>query len=96
MVQFGEKLPPLASLELLAAEYLREINISVFIYYLLRVTCFLDALKMSSKWKEMRIKKEKVEVLPQTIYSRKETGKQKTGIMEFLALNSVSCELFEQ
>ena len=51
---------------------------------------------MSSKWKEMRIKKEKVEVLPQTIYSKKETGKQKTGIMEFLALNSVPCELFEQ
>ena len=78
-VQFGEKLsyilPPLASLELLAAEYLRETNISNCIYHLLMVTCSLDALKKSSKRKEMRIKKEKVEVLQQTIYSRKETGK---------------------
>ena len=40
------------------------------------VTCSLDALKKSSKRKEMIIKKEKVEVLQQTIiYSRKETGK---------------------
>ena len=39
------------------------------------VTCSLDALKKSSKRKEMRIKKEKVEVFQQTIYSRKETGK---------------------
>ena len=39
------------------------------------VTFPLDALKKSSKRKEMRIKKEKVEVLQQTIYSRKETGK---------------------
>ena len=78
--QFREKLscilPPLASLELLAAEYLRETNISNCIYHLLMVTCSLDALKKSSKRKEMIIKKEKVEVLQQTIiYSRKETGK---------------------
>ena len=39
------------------------------------VTCFLDALKKSSKRKEMRIKKEKAEVLQQTIYSRKEAGR---------------------
>ena len=39
------------------------------------VTCSLDALKNFSKRKEMRINKEKVEVLQQTIYSRKETGK---------------------
>ena len=32
-----------------------------------------NILKKSSKKKEMRIKKEKVEVLQQTIYSRKET-----------------------
>ena len=38
------------------------------------VTCSLDAFKKSSKRKEMRIKKEKVEVL-QTMCSRKETGK---------------------
>ena len=39
------------------------------------VTFPLDALKKSSKRKEMRIKKEKVELLQQTINSRKETGK---------------------
>ena len=39
------------------------------------VTCSLDALKTPSKTTEMRIKKEKVEVLEQTLYSRKETGK---------------------
>ena len=39
------------------------------------VTCPLDALKKCSKREEMRIKKGKVEVLQQTIYSRKETGK---------------------
>ena len=38
-------------------------------------TCSLDALKKPSKRKEMRIKKEKVEVLQQIIYSRKETRK---------------------
>ena len=77
LVQFGEKLgyifPLLASLELLAAEYLRQSNISNFIHHLVMVTCSLDALKKSSKRKGMRIKKEKVEVLQQTIYSRKET-----------------------
>ena len=50
------------------------------------VTCSLDALKKCSKRKEMRIKQEKAEVLQQTIYSRKETGKQKIGMMKFLAL----------
>ena len=40
------------------------------------VTCSLDALKKSLIRKEMRIKKEKVEVLQQTIiYSRKEKRK---------------------
>ena len=77
--QFREKLscilPPLASLELLAAVYLCETNISKFVYHLLMVTCSIDALKNSSKRKEMRVKKEKVEVLQQIIYSRKETGK---------------------
>ena len=71
-------LPPLASLELLAAEYLRETNISNFIYHLLMVTCSLDALKKSSKRKEMS---QKVEVLEQTIYSRKKTGKLKIRMM---------------
>ena len=49
MVQFWEKLsyilPPLAFLELLAAEYLSETNLSNFIYHLLMITCSLDALK---------------------------------------------------
>ena len=62
-------------LELLAAKFLREINLQIFIYHSLMVTCSLDALKKSSKTKEMRIKKEKVEVLQQTIDSRKETEK---------------------
>ena len=39
------------------------------------VICSLDALKKSSKRKEMRIKKEKVEVLQQTICSRQEIKK---------------------
>ena len=39
------------------------------------ITCSLDALKKFFKRKEMRIKKEKVEVLQQNIYSRKKTGK---------------------
>ena len=38
-------------------------------------TCSLDAWKMSSKRKEMRIKKVIVEVLQKTIYSRREAGK---------------------
>ena len=61
--QFREKLscilPPLASLELLAAEYLRETNISNCIYHLLMVTCSLDALKKSWRRKDMRIKRKK-------------------------------------
>ena len=71
----GNTLSSLTSLELLAAEYFWEANIANFIYNLLMVSCSLDALKKSSKRKEMRIKKEKIEVLQQTIYSRKETGK---------------------
>ena len=38
------------------------------------VTYSLDALKKSSKRKNMKIKKEKVDVLQQNIYSKKETG----------------------
>lgn len=32
------------------------------------ITCSLHALKSSSKWKEMRMKQEKIEMLQQTIY----------------------------
>ena len=46
-------------LELLAAEYLPETNISIFIYHSLMVTCSLDVLKKFSKRKQMRIKKGK-------------------------------------
>ena len=74
-------LPQLSSLELLAAEYLRETNMLNFIYHLLMVTCSLDALKKTSNRKKMRINMEKVKVLQQTIYSRKE-------MMKFLALTS--------
>ena len=70
---------PLASLELVAAEYLHETNISNFICHLFMVTCFIDALEKSSKRKEIRIKKEKVEVLQQTMYSRKETESERSG-----------------
>ena len=55
--------------------YIRETNISNFIYHLLIVTCFLDALKKPSKRNEMRMKKEKFGVLQQTTYSRKEVEK---------------------
>ena len=34
----------------------------------LMITCSLHALKSSSKWKEMRMKQEKIEMLQQTIY----------------------------
>ena len=49
-------------IELLAAENLCEINISIY-YISLIVFCFLDALKKSSKKKEMGIEKEKVRLL---------------------------------
>ena len=39
------------------------------------VSYSLDTLQKSSKRKEMRMEKEKVEVLQQTIYSVRETGK---------------------
>ena len=70
--------------------YIRETNISNFIYYLLIVTCFLDALKKSSKRNEMRMKKEKFEVLQQTTYSRKEVEKEKIRMTKFLALTLVA------
>ena len=65
-------LPPRTSLELLATEYLRESNISNFICHLLIVTGSLDALKKSSNRKEMRVKKEKVQVLQQTTVERRQ------------------------
>ena len=78
LVQFRERLsdilPALAFLELLAAEYLSGTNISNCIYSLLMVTCSLNALKALEE-ERYDNKKEKAEVLQQTIYSRKETGK---------------------
>ena len=41
---------------------------------------------MSSKRKETRMKKGKVEVLQKTMYIRKKTEKQKIRMMKFLAL----------
>ena len=55
------------------------------------VTWSLDALKKSSKREEMRIKKEKVDVLQQTIYSGKKIGTSKIEMMKFLALILYSC-----
>ena len=78
LVQFRERLsyilPPLASLELLAAEYLRETNISNCIPF---INCYLFFRCLEKVLEEERYenKKEKVEVLQQTIYSRKEAGK---------------------
>ena len=40
------------------------------------VTCCLDTLKKYLKRKEMRIKKEKVEELQQTIYSRQKRDRK--------------------
>ena len=57
----------------------------------LMVTCSLNALKKSSKRKEMRIKKEKVDVLQQTICSGKKIGTSKIEMMKFLALILYSC-----
>ena len=63
LVQLREKLsyilPPHTSLEFLAAECLRETNISNCIYYLLMITCSLDALKRHSRRKDMRMKRKK-------------------------------------
>ena len=55
----GLRLNSYCLLELLAADYLPEINVQIFIYYSLMVTFSLDTLKKSSKKKEMRTKKEK-------------------------------------
>ena len=60
-------------LELLAAEYLRETNISISISDLLYLRS-LDALKKALKKKETRIKMEIIEVLQQASYRRKRLG----------------------
>ena len=51
------------------------------------VTCFLDALKESSKKKETKIKKEIVEVLQQASYIKTRAGNQKIGMVKFLDLS---------
>ena len=60
-------------LELLAADYLRETNISIFLSQLF-FFCSLDAMKKASKKKEARIKMEIVEVLQQASYRRQRSG----------------------
>ena len=72
-------LTPTILLELFAAEYLPETNTSTFISHSLMVTCSLDAWKKFSQRKEMRIKKEKVEVLTQNINSRKIQESKRLG-----------------
>ena len=50
------------------------------------VICSLDALKKTSRKKEMRRKRDIVEVLQQASYRRKRIGKLKIGMIKFLAL----------
>ena len=57
------------------------------------VICSLGALKKSSKRKEMRVKKEKVEVLQQTIYSRKEIGTMKLLALTLYLLARITLTL---
>ena len=57
-------------LELLAGNNLHETNISIFIISLM-FTCSIDALKKSSKKKEMTIKKEIVKVRQQASSRKK-------------------------
>ena len=58
---------------LLAAEYLRETNASIF-YISFIVFYSLDAVKKASKKKETRIKMEIVKVLQQASYRRQRSG----------------------
>ena len=53
------------------------------------VTCSSDALKKCAKKKEMRIKTEKIEVLQQTIYSKKGDRKVKERDNEILGFDFV-------
>ena len=80
LFQFGKKFELdfifTCLLDLFAAEYLRETNISFF-FNSFMVICSLDVLKNSSKKKETRIKKEIGEVLQQASCSKKRTGKLK-------------------
>ena len=87
LVQFRERLscilPPLVSLELLAAEYLHETNISSCIYHSLMATCYLDALKKSWRRKDMRIKRKK-----SRWYNKLYTVKRRQGSKRLGWLNS--------
>ena len=60
-------LPPLVSLNYLLQSISGKLIYQIYIYHSLMVTSSLDALNKSSKRKEIRIKKEKVEVLQQTM-----------------------------
>ena len=60
-------------LEFLVAEYLREININI--YLSLMFICTLAALKKSSKNKETVIEREMVEVFKYASERRKKAGK---------------------
>ena len=76
-VQFGKNvrlyLTSTCLLELLAAEYLRETNISIFFISFI-VFCSLDAVKKASKKKETKIKMEIVKVLQQASYRTQRSG----------------------
>ena len=72
-VEFELYLASILLLELLAAEYLCEINI--IFYFSLMFICTLAALKKSSKKKETETEKEMVNVLKYASDRRKKAGK---------------------
>ena len=72
-VEFELYLASILLLELLAAEYLCEINI--IFYFSLMFICTLVALKKSSKKKETETEKEMVKVLKYASDRRKKAGK---------------------
>ena len=89
LVQFGKKfeldLSSTCLLELFATEFLVKL-IYQFLYLIYMVICSLDALKKTSRKKEMRRKRDIVEVLQQASYRRKRIGKLEIGMIKFLAL----------
>ena len=95
MALFAEKLsyilPPFASLELLAGQYVHETNISNFIFYISFFNGYLFFRCLDKVFDKERneINKEKVEELQQTIYSRKVKRKVKGRDDEVLGFDFV-------
>ena len=79
----------LSSISFFYSHFMVDLIHHLHYWYIIFDTSFINgyiinALKKSSRRKEMRIKKEKVEVFQQIRYSRKEAGKWKIGTMKFL------------